>query len=51
MFFSKDMMNPWDGSKNNNGNNMGEGVYSIEIKYRVLPEEDLIQIGTVTLLR
>lgn len=51
VFFSKDMMNPWDGSKNNNGNNMGEGVYSIEIKYRVLPEEDLIQIGTVTLLR
>ncbi|GAB5539075.1 MAG: hypothetical protein Salg2KO_11780 [Salibacteraceae bacterium] len=51
IFKSRDLNRHWDGTKHNNGHPLGDGVYSYEIRYRVLPEQDQHETGTVTLLK
>lgn len=51
MFRSKDIERHWKGSKFNKGNILADGVYSYEIRFTILPEQELVKTGTVTLLK
>ncbi|MEZ4720377.1 MAG: gliding motility-associated C-terminal domain-containing protein [Flavobacteriales bacterium] len=51
VFASKDMARSWNGSFFNEGETLQIGVYSYEIKYTVLPDHDLIELGTVSIVR
>lgn len=51
VYYSNDMAKGWNGKKYNSGKDLPIGVYHYYIKYRVLPEEELYHIGSVTLLR
>lgn len=51
VYQSNDMNEGWDGTKFNAGHPLQMGVYSYEIRYRVLPDQPLHEVGKVTLLR
>jgi gliding motility-associated-like protein len=51
VFASKDMNRGWNGAKFNRGKTLPIGVYSYEIRYTVLPDQDLHQVGTTTIVR
>lgn len=51
IYRSKDINEGWNGQKHNKGKDAPIGVYSYTIFYTVLPDQDLVQMGTITLIR
>jgi gliding motility-associated-like protein len=51
LYRSKDISKGWNGLKFNTGFEVPIGVYSYTIEYTVLPDQKLVQMGTITLLR
>lgn len=51
VYRSNDMDEGWNGRKYNTGKALQIGVYSYEVRYTVLPDQDLYEMGKVSLLR
>lgn len=51
VYTSTDLSNGWNGSQFNTGKAAPIGSYTYTIRYRVLPEQDRYQTGTVILVR
>lgn len=51
IFRSKDIERHWNGRKFNSGKILQDGVYSYEIRYTILPDQDLVKTGTITLIK
>jgi gliding motility-associated-like protein len=51
IYRSNDITQGWNGKKFNTGFEVPIGVYSYTISYTVLPDQELVQMGTITLIR
>ena len=51
VYESQDMTKNWDGTKFNEGYKLPDGVYTFDIRYTVLPDQDLHQTGVISLFK